>query len=172
MVETLSHAELAAALAHERCHLEERDNLKRFLIRACGDLLWFLPWGRSADRAWAEATESAADEYPARSSSSAALDLAGAMITLARLAPPGATPGMPAAALIVGVHDGCIETRIRRLLDLTDAGAAPLAPVRRRARLGALAALALTLSGGMMLAAAFLLPKAHAALELLVCVLQ
>src|SRR5687767_3329237 len=65
VLSTLTQDELHSAIAHEVAHLSARDNLKRSLLRACGDALLMIPCGRSLDRAWAETAESAADEYAA-----------------------------------------------------------------------------------------------------------
>src|SRR5256885_188542 len=67
VMQSLTHEEVAAAIAHEGGHLAARDNFKRLLLRMCRDLLMIVPCGRSLDRAWAEAAESAADEHAARS---------------------------------------------------------------------------------------------------------
>lgn len=64
VIGSLTKHELAATLAHEYGHLSSRDNLKRTLLRVCGDLLLF-PIGKGLDRAWSESAESVADEYAA-----------------------------------------------------------------------------------------------------------
>src|SRR5919202_1119057 len=93
----LTEAELRAALAHECGHLATRDNLKRAVLRACRDVLTIVPAGRTLDRAWDESTEAAADEHAARDGgAAAALDLAAALVKIARLAPPGMRPTLPA----------------------------------------------------------------------------
>src|SRR5437660_998926 len=66
VLQTLSQAELAAAIAHERGHLAAHDNLKRVMLRACRDVLMIVPCGRALDRAWAETAECAADEHAAQ----------------------------------------------------------------------------------------------------------
>src|ERR671938_218110 len=54
---------LAAYVAHELGHVSARDNFKRALMRVCRDALLSNPCGHALDRQWAEASESAADEY-------------------------------------------------------------------------------------------------------------
>ena len=43
VLEALDPQEIVAAVAHERGHLEARDNVKRLLLRACPDLVAFSP---------------------------------------------------------------------------------------------------------------------------------
>ncbi|HMF55653.1 MAG TPA: M48 family metalloprotease [Pyrinomonadaceae bacterium] len=119
LLESLSAQELCAAIAHERGHLNARDNLKRALMRACRDALVIVPSGRALDRAWAEAAEAAADEYTARAGAHVSLDLAAALIKIARLVPKGAKPTMPAGAFLVGEDHG-VEDRVRNLINLAE----------------------------------------------------
>jgi Zn-dependent protease with chaperone function len=120
LFDTLSERELRAALAHECGHLAARDNLKRAILRACRDALTIVPAGRTLDRAWAASAEAAADEYAARTGDEvAALDLASALVKIARLVPRGARPTMPAGAFLVGELDGGhLAYRVRRLTQL------------------------------------------------------
>ena len=116
---TLTSDELHSAIAHEAGHLNARDNLKRSLLRACGDALLMMPCGRSIDRAWADTSESAADEYAARMSSSAAVNLAAALVKVARLVPKGPRAVVPVAAFLVGnEEDRGIKERVKRLLEI------------------------------------------------------
>ncbi|MCA1591541.1 MAG: M56 family metallopeptidase [Acidobacteria bacterium] len=117
----LSHEEIAAAIAHESGHICSRDNLKRALLRACHDTLTVIPWGRSLEREWAQASEASADEYAARAGTSVALDLASALVKIARLAPASARPAMPAGAFLIGDSEGGVEWRVHRLLMLATA---------------------------------------------------
>jgi len=118
LFQSLTRAELAAAVAHESGHLAARDNLKRATLRVCRDALAIFPSGASLDRAWAEASEAAADEHAARGGGAVALDLASTLIKIARLAPRGINPAMPAgASLIVNDADG-IAKRVRRLTQM------------------------------------------------------
>ncbi|MDQ5846597.1 MAG: M48 family metalloprotease [Acidobacteriota bacterium] len=118
--ESLSRNELAAAIEHEAGHILAHDNLKRSLMRACRDTLLLVPYGRLLDSAWKEASEAAADEHAVRGGASVALDLAAALVKIARIVPPGARPAMPAAALLVGSDDGQVSGRVRRLLKLAN----------------------------------------------------
>jgi Zn-dependent protease with chaperone function len=116
---TLNKEEIAAALAHELGHLTARDNLKRVLVRACSDVLTIVPAGRSLDRAWTASAEGAADEFVARTQGAQrALDLASALVKIARLAPLGAKPTMPAGAFLMGDDASGLAWRIRHLTQL------------------------------------------------------
>lgn len=117
--DSLSDEELTAAVAHELGHLAVHDNLKRALVRACRDMLMIVPCGRSLDRAWAESTEAAADEHAAHAVGAAgALDLAAALVKIARIAPVDARPTMPAGAFLIDEGVGDVVWRVRRLTEL------------------------------------------------------
>jgi hypothetical protein len=109
--------EVRAMIAHECAHVDGCDNLKRLVLRACPDLL---SRRSGVTRAWIAATEEAADEAAASSHPGRALDLAQALIHVARLAPL-ATPEL-ASSFYPG---GDIERRIRRLVDPVRAPEAP-----------------------------------------------
>lgn len=99
--------EVRAMLQHECAHVAKRDNLKRFLMRACPDLL-----GADLDRAWARAAEEAADAAVVAGDPGFAVELAQALIHVARLAPAPKAPVL-ASAFYLG---GSIESRVRRLV--------------------------------------------------------
>jgi Zn-dependent protease with chaperone function len=174
LFDTLSATELSAALAHERGHLATRDNLKRALLRACRDMLTIVPAGRTLDHAWAESAEAAADEHATRNGDhTTALNLASALIKIARLVPPGAQPTMPAGAFLIGALDGgSLAWRVRRLTQLAGRNM----DVPRTGKLGGwlwlgLAATWLLLAGGSALDAR-MLAVTHAALEYVVGALR
>ena len=81
-------------------------------------MLTIVPCGRLLDREWAAASEAAADEYAARNGSEVALDLAAALVKIARLAPSGIRPVMPASALLIGEDVGGIAHRVKLLAKL------------------------------------------------------
>ena len=113
----LTPDELKASLAHELGHLYSQDNLKRTVLRACRDALTIVPCGRLLDRSWTDASEEAADERATAGDPIAALNLASALVKIARLAPRGATPTMPSAAYFIGANDpGTLNERVRKLL--------------------------------------------------------
>jgi Zn-dependent protease with chaperone function len=116
--DSLTADELAAALAHERGHVEARDNLKRALLRAGQDALLFAPRGRTLMRAWHRASEEAADEIAACESSAAALNLAAAIVKISRMIPVGARPMLPTGAHLLGDDEDGLTRRVRILLRL------------------------------------------------------
>jgi Zn-dependent protease with chaperone function len=120
VLESLSGDELAAAIAHEYGHMAARDNLKRSLLRTSRAALLIIPCGRSLDSAWGEAAESAADEHAAQKSSAVALNLAAALVRVARLIPAEAAPVMPSSTFLVGGEDTRgLKARVRRLVELS-----------------------------------------------------
>ena len=99
--------EVRAMLHHECAHVTMRDNLKRFLMRACPDFV-----GADLDRAWARAAEEAADAAVVAGDPGFAVELAQALIRVARLAPAPHAPAL-ASSFYLG---GSIESRVRRLV--------------------------------------------------------
>ena len=122
VLQSLDRQELLAALEHELGHLHAQDNLKRVAMGCCRDLLSFMPCGGSLERAWKRAAESAADEYAARRGGQVALDLASALVKVARMVPEGARPAMPVGVSLVGEEVGEISTRVRRLAQIAESG--------------------------------------------------
>jgi Zn-dependent protease with chaperone function len=118
VLDSLSTQELAIALAHERGHLLARDTMKRAVMNFCRDLLPFIGVGRALDRAWAEEAERAADEYAARGDAAGALDLAAALIKIARLMPAGINNVVPAGAFLLEGADEGVAGRVRRLAEM------------------------------------------------------
>jgi hypothetical protein len=105
--------EVRAIVSHECAHVTARDNVKRFFVRACPDVL---PSGTAVERAWRIAVEEAADASAATANPACAADLAQALIRVARLAP------MSAPALASTFYsDGSIESRVRLLVELPTA---------------------------------------------------
>ncbi len=115
VLDLLDRNELAAAVAHEYGHLRANDNFKWMLLRVCRDLL-ILPFGNGIDKAWAENAETAADAYAAKAGSSTALDLASALVKIARVVPAHTTPAMPAGAFFIEEHNVDVTSRVRRLV--------------------------------------------------------
>ncbi|HEX3558718.1 MAG TPA: M56 family metallopeptidase [Pyrinomonadaceae bacterium] len=126
--DALADDELAAALAHERRHVEARDNLKRALLQAGQDALLFVPVGRALVRAWQQESELAADEFAASQGATYALNLASAIIKISRLIPAGARPSLPGGAHLLGAEEDGLSRRVLNLLRLaapdSSAGAA------------------------------------------------
>ena len=129
--------ELSAALAHEVGHVIAGDNLKRGLLRACRDTLLIIPSGRRLDAAWKEASEAAADEYAAARDRMVGLDLASALVKIARLVPVGSRPTLPAGAYFVcGEDPSGFKARVRNLVKLAGSGQLNLPRFRDRKTTG------------------------------------
>lgn len=117
--ESLSEEELAAAITHEYGHLAARDNFKRSVMRVSRAALLLIPCGRSLDRSWSDASESAADEFAAQKSSLVALNLASALVRIARMIPKGQQQIMPAAvSAFLNEDTPGVKVRVRRLVEL------------------------------------------------------
>jgi Zn-dependent protease with chaperone function len=113
--------ELASVLAHEAGHVAAHDNLKRLVAKFLPDALHWIPAGRALDKAWESAAETAADARAAAARPGASLDLAAALLRVARLATAGAWVPLPARALFDGAS---VAPRVERLLsDEADAPA-------------------------------------------------
>ena len=117
--ERLTPAELTAALEHENGHISARDNLKRIVVRGCRDLSFF-SLGRELDNAWLEASEVAADEFAVRQDRGISLDLASAIVKIARMIPSGARPALTAGAFLAGEESAKgFSARVRRLVHVS-----------------------------------------------------
>jgi len=103
----LSDGELQAAVRHEAAHSRSRDNLKKAILSCLP-----FPGMTSLEEAWQEASEMAADDG-AVSSRGEALDLAAALIKLARHFPPRTMPDL-ATGLVSAV--GSVTSRVERLV--------------------------------------------------------
>jgi Zn-dependent protease with chaperone function len=159
--------ELAAILAHEAGHNERRDPWVRLLVRASPDLLSMTPWAERWERRWVEAAEQDADERAARTGPTRAMDLASALVKVARLAGAGTPPALPVSALYRG--EG-VAGRVARLLELDPAseGESAWPSSRLSAGLGILALLAFVPTA----AALGLHHQVHGVLEVVVSLFQ
>ena len=114
VLQSCTRDELASVLAHESGHVAARDNLKRLLLKVLPDVLPWISSGRALDKAWETASEAAADARAAGARPGAGLDLAAALVRVARLAASGAWVELPARALLDG---GSVAPRVKRLLE-------------------------------------------------------
>ena len=85
VLESLEPEELHAALAHETSHATSRDPLRLLSMGACPDFLQVLGLDRAWRRAFSQACEFAADVRASRGDRGVALDLASALLKVARL---------------------------------------------------------------------------------------
>ena len=163
----LSEDELSAAIAHECGHLAARDNLKRSLLRACRDALMIVPCGRSLDRAWAETVECAADEHAAQNSAATALELASALVKIAKMIPTGAHAAIPVAAFLVGHEEARgVKARVSRLLEIASNGGLRRVSPSSLVRALPLSSLGLFLTfGGLTASNSQVQVKVHALIE-------
>ena len=111
VVETCTPGELAGIVAHERAHAAARHNLKRLLLLCTPDLVRLTPAARAIEHSWAARAEEEADGAAGGSDRAVRLDIAGAIVRLARLR---AAPRLPVATMFDA--GGPIERRIRLLL--------------------------------------------------------
>jgi Zn-dependent protease with chaperone function len=160
VLESCTAAELQAIVAHECGHLREGDPWRLLIVRACPDLLALLPAGAGMASRWGEAAEEAADDH-ASVSQARSLDLASALIRVARLAGSSTRSELPLTALYRG---GGVAARVARILERPAALVRPGARFGRAARIG-IAAACLTATAAVSLAA---LRPVHAVLEALV----
>jgi beta-lactamase regulating signal transducer with metallopeptidase domain len=113
----LTASELHTALNHEVAHVRRRDNLKKLLLRFVA-----FPGVSGLETAWLEATEMAADDA-AVSNAGEALDLAAALIKLARLGPVEAPVDLTAA--LMASPGAVMNARVERLIAWRDDRLAP-----------------------------------------------
>jgi Zn-dependent protease with chaperone function len=172
--DALNEEELAAALAHERRHVEARDNLKRALLRAGQDALPFFPAGRALVRAWQRESELAADECAASRGPASALNLASAIIKISRLVPASERPLLPAGAHLLGADEDGLSRRVLRLLQLAPTDARAHSSPSAAARSLPASALWLCLSAAFLFAVTRpeVLNVTHSAIERVVALLR
>lgn len=163
--DALTPEELAAALAHERGHVEGRDNLKRALLQAGEDALLHAPLGRSLRREWQRESEMAADEFAAASGPASALDLASAIVKISKLIPRGARPTLPAGAYLLGDEDDGTSRRVRNLLRLASNAEQIRAGLHTRSPLAAALCLCLFAAGALLLTQSGVYKATHLAIE-------
>jgi len=142
--EVLSDGELRAAVRHEKAHLRSRDNLKKAILNCLP-----FPGMTNLEEAWQEASELAADDG-AVSSRDEALDLASALIKLARYFPSQKIPDL-ATGLVSTLHS--VRSRVERLMAWQESSVA--SPYRWRcviaAGISALIAVAVKLGAALTL---------------------
>ncbi|HKW77099.1 MAG TPA: M56 family metallopeptidase [Terriglobales bacterium] len=159
--QALNAQELSAALAHEMAHLDSLDNLKQLLLRSLA-----LPFTafRALDRAWASASEIAADEDAVRSGASA-LELSSALVKVGRLSSRrNPTPRLAASHL---VPEGCGTSTSSRAAHLSALLSRDAMPDGRPSRL-TLLTMVLVLVATYCVCLSALLPAVHEALEWMV----
>lgn len=128
VIAACSPRELNAIVAHEHEHVRARHNIGRMWLAALPDMVSWFSAANHIENEWHVAAERQADGAAARASASGHVDLASALVRVARLAPAGVSPvDVPVSALFRGEP---IEQRVRRLLDHAPRPAEPW-PLRR-----------------------------------------
>jgi Zn-dependent protease with chaperone function len=163
--DALTDGEMAAAVGHERGHVESGDNLKRALLQAGQDALLLAPLGRSLLRAWQRESEVAADEFAASNGPRAAVDLASAIVKISRMIPPGARPTLPAGAHLLGADDDGLSRRVRNLLRLASTPEGVFRGARTRSPMKLALCLCLCAAGAILLTRPEILRVTHTAIE-------
>lgn len=152
LAETLSGAQLAAVIAHERAHVTRRDPLRLSALRFLACTLFYLPAMRRLADDVADEAEVAADDIALedRDATGAAI-LASAIVDIAvRWGRPSSRDGLWASGALVGFQRAdLLERRVRRLLGEE---AVVGTHVTRRSIVGAAAALAAVWVSGLMMA--------------------
>jgi hypothetical protein len=113
--QALTAAELAVALDHELAHRGHHDNLKRFAMCAAPDALGWTAEARILEDAWAAQAECAADARAVKGDGARAVDLASALIKVARLC--DAAGGRAHSPVWSTLHQrSLLDLRVRRLV--------------------------------------------------------
>jgi Zn-dependent protease with chaperone function len=119
LFDSMQPAEIAAAVAHEMGHVAARDNLRRLVLCFIPDLRMLFGL-RNPDALWMEASENAADLFAVGRSARSALDLASALIKVARATPVGMTVAFPPGMqLLASGSETGVAGRVHRLLNLS-----------------------------------------------------
>jgi beta-lactamase regulating signal transducer with metallopeptidase domain len=151
----LSERELHTAFRHEIVHMQRKDNLRKLILRFVA-----FPGMAALEAAWREASEMAADDA-AVSNSAEALDLAGAVIKISRLAL--LEPAAELTTALVGSAAESVCARVERLMTWSERQDLALRfPLQSAWLIAAALALAVSISYG------HLLVLVHAATEWLV----
>lgn len=113
--QALSQAELAAAVQHELAHVNARDNFRQLIIKITRPL-FFGKSQKSIESLWGVSAELAADAAALRSGVPA-LDLASALVRVARVTSGPAAPftALAASHLVPAESQSAIALRISRL---------------------------------------------------------
>jgi Zn-dependent protease with chaperone function len=129
VIDACDRRELANIVAHERGHLQSRDNLKRWLMASAPDALRWTPVHGAIAVAWDDAAEDAADDEATGGQEAARLDLAALLVKVARLSTRSA---FTTATVSPFIERDRLERRVRRLLSSAQgepSGGAAVQPV-------------------------------------------
>lgn len=113
VIDACSPDELDAIVAHERGHLDARDNFKRWMMDALPDTLRWTRIHAEMIEAWHHAAEDAADDAATRGDAKARAELAALLLKVVRLAPH---PLWNEAVVSPFIEQDGLERRVRRLI--------------------------------------------------------
>ena len=113
VIAVCSREEFRQVIAHEAAHLSARDNLKLLLLLVSPDALAWLPAGRAIIERWRAAAELEADERATGPDRHRRLELASALVKVARLS-MAARDRLPPLSLSIALDN--VEGRVRQLL--------------------------------------------------------
>ena len=113
VVSACSRDEFRQVVAHEAAHVSTRDNLKLLLLLACPDALAWTVLGAALTERWRTEAEFAADQRATGDNPQKRLELASALIKVARLFDTGLC-ARHALTMSVALDD--VEGRVRQLL--------------------------------------------------------
>jgi Zn-dependent protease with chaperone function len=123
VVRSLAPQEFSAALAHEVSHARARDPLRLLWMSSCPDFLQLFGLDDAWRRGFARACEFAADAGASRGNPEVALNLASALLKVARLPtlpPLAATAMIDMAVSSAFSSTGDLEARVRALVSAPD----------------------------------------------------
>jgi Peptidase family M48 len=144
----LTAAQLDVVVSHEIAHQASRDNLKRLLILLAPGFSF-----GNIERAWKRFSEWAADDVAVGGDPQRAIELASALVSVARLSAGGAIPELASALVADGAG---LAERVDRLLQ--DRATEPNKSSK-------LLAIAFAIAAGIGLASPLALPWVHRVLE-------
>jgi beta-lactamase regulating signal transducer with metallopeptidase domain len=113
VISACSPDEFRQVVAHEAAHVSARDNLKLLLLLACPDALAWTALGAALSERWRTQAEFEADQRATGNDPRKRVELASALIKVARLLDTGQR-ARPALTMSVALDD--VENRVRRLL--------------------------------------------------------
>jgi Zn-dependent protease with chaperone function len=119
VLELLNDEEIEAVLAHEEAHITSRDNLKKLAMIFCRSLSVFR-FGNEIEKAWRDSSEAFADETASREKRTRSLDLASALVKLARMMSASSQSRLTVASFISNEMSAPVAWRIQRLIKLAN----------------------------------------------------
>jgi Zn-dependent protease with chaperone function len=126
VISACSRDEFRQVVAHEAAHVSARDNLKLLLLLACPDALAWTALGAALSERWRTEAEFDADQRATGNDPRKRVELASALIKVARLFDTG---DRARHALTISVASDDVEGRVRQLLAPAHAPSATIGKV-------------------------------------------